>query len=87
MRPIDADVLKWYKCETCEQRERCEDNETVCSEIADIDEQPTIDVMPMKHGHWKFGCICSECENVNGELSTDYCPNCGARMDGDMKGV
>lgn len=38
---------------------------------------------PVKHAHWECGCICSECECVNGERGTDYCPHCGARMDGD----
>ena len=40
---------------------------------------------PVKHGHWECGWICSECECTNGELGTDYCPHCGARMDGDTK--
>lgn len=50
MRPIDADDLKRYICETCEQHERCKDTENVCSTIADIDEQPTIEAEPVKHG-------------------------------------
>lgn len=38
---------------------------------------------PVKHAHWECGWICSECECANGERGTDYCPHCGARMDGD----
>ena len=58
-----------------------------------IDEQPTIDAVPVRHGRWmprEEGMVypfwerypCSEC----GEHSDDkrYCPNCGARMDKDV---
>lgn len=59
-----------------------------------IESAPTID--PVKHGKWiynlpKFTWIgnaidyrrwkCSECEEGS-ENNSDYCPNCGARMDG-----
>lgn len=50
MRLIDADALKEYKCSICDNRERCEDREQVCSEIAEIDEQPTIEAELVKHG-------------------------------------
>lgn len=46
-----------------------------------IDEQPTIDAVPVVHGYWKNNnrCIsCSECGN-NG-IETDFCPHCGAKM-------
>jgi hypothetical protein len=46
-----------------------------------------------KHGHWKgkslagyctvrCSCICSVCKNSQ-EYETKYCPECGAKMDGD----
>ncbi len=53
---------------------------------------PTEDVMPVKHGHWakeNLGIIirwnCSACWNCYylGEPKAKYCPNCGAKMDGD----
>lgn len=57
---------------------------------------PATDVEPVKHGHWirkliynKFGScigsmmICSECNKDNKyDKRMDYCPNCGAKMDG-----
>lgn len=53
--------------------------------------QPTADVAPVRHGRWietKNGFHCSNCKRKPGKhptkrgvLLSDYCPNCGARMD------
>lgn len=93
MRLIDADALKKDMCSTCDNRERCEDREQVCSEIANIDEQPTIEAEPLKHGRWVPCGDYAKCSICNGSSGrqfdgvepvprfTAYCPNCGARMD------
>ena len=62
-----------------------------------IDAVPTADVVPVKHGHWISlddyfeDAECSECGDalVIGDCSFNdfcecynYCPNCGAKMDG-----
>ena len=57
----------------------------------DIDEAPTVDAVEVVHGRWIFGTSnhrewmkCSEClvsQTPTGVFS--YCPNCGAKMDGD----
>ena len=43
------------------------------------------DVAPVRHGKWlhrKNGvAYCSECEVDTVEDETEYCPNCGAKMD------
>lgn len=51
-------------------------------------EAPTIDVAPVVHGRWimhddEFGLTC-ECSACHIETMGDgnYCPNCGAKMDG-----
>ena len=49
------------------------------------------DVEPVKHGHWiecNYGLTfeCSECKYPTEYSLTDYCPNCGAKMDGDPYG-
>ena len=51
-------------------------------------EAPTIDVAPVRHGWWimhddEFGLTC-ECSVCHIETMGDgnYCPNCGAKMDG-----
>ena len=53
---------------------------------------PTIEQPAQKHGRWLDG-ICTNCgvealEYVDEEgdwlvYTTDYCPNCGAKMDGE----
>ena len=45
------------------------------------------DVEPINHGNWVYGEYdiphCSECGNeVMPDKISNYCPNCGAKMDG-----
>ena len=63
-----------------------------------IKKQPTIAVEPVKHGRWidaypdiepnpmfMYG-ICSECGFEQGiSKYLNYCPNCGANMDGECE--
>lgn len=44
--------------------------------------QHTVDAMPVNHGRWE-DLICSVCGNLGWDYEDAYCPNCGARMDGD----
>lgn len=60
---------------------------------------PTIEAEPVKYGKWEFGkrreefveAECTACGGVllvkwYSELSVyKYCPNCGARMDGEQE--
>lgn len=56
-----------------------------------IEMQPAADVAPVRHGRWtspavgKYGCVCLVCKKQS-DNDFDYCPNCGARMDGEEKG-
>ena len=54
-----------------------------------VERLPVAYVVPVKHGHWIDNkhtdtVICSECKCVFTD-ETNYCPNCGARMDGGEK--
>lgn len=58
--------------------------------LADV---PTVDAVEVVHGRWiEFNSFmtCSECDTdwYYGDNDTDrfdYCPNCGAKMDGERK--
>ena len=62
-----------------------------------INDQPAADAVEVVHGRWEksnyhgFLC-CSECKDVYidktwfGGGKWNYCPNCGAKMDGDGNG-
>ena len=89
VRLIDAEALKNYMCSTCPNKERCEDTEQVCSAILDVDEQPTIEAQPVKHGRWEHGecsvCGASPLDHVSGDMYVEvdyypnYCPSCGSQ--------
>ena len=51
-----------------------------------IDDVPTADVQPVRHGRWLYDegdFDCSECDGIVERRVYNYCPWCGAKMDGD----
>ena len=60
-----------------------------------IKEQPTADVQEVRHAKWELidecaneGVYCSNCHKkvyrakyANQKVKSNYCPNCGAKMD------
>lgn len=61
-------------------------------EVAVSDILNALDVQPVKHGYWTdlnndaiFHYECSCCKEHT-EWHEKYCPNCGARMDGESNG-
>lgn len=63
--------------------------ETIVECLEDLSSSMDIAVQPVKHGRWIINSDgyypqCSECMNEpQGRIMTNFCPNCGARMDGD----
>ena len=70
--------------------------------LSKINEAPTADVAEVKHGEWlyrhehaTYSChsiriVCNECNHYFARLDGEnfkYCPNCGAKMDGQKEGT
>jgi hypothetical protein len=61
-------------------------------EIEEVRERFGIEFAEVKHGRWisskkhLFGKqendVCSNCRSATGIVNFNYCPNCGAKMDG-----
>ena len=53
-----------------------------------IKEMPTVDAVEVVHGQWKRTPVserlyCGVCDSLpECQLETNYCPHCGAKMDG-----
>lgn len=85
MRPIDADELHPIELDLM-----------LAVPYEDIKDAPTVDTVEVVHGHWNCNVLfygthtCSNCgkdpihyDGRTGyvEILSDYCPNCGAKMD------
>lgn len=95
MRLIDADKFEAVLiCGTEGHEDTFDDG--ICYMLNRIDEAPTIDAEPVKHGHWidrptgRYGkmqswcSVCGEHSGIGGIVSNRHkprCPNCGAKMD------
>lgn len=80
-RCIDADSMRdeWL-------HNKQNENIYCANDVLDsIDEQPTVDVEPVRHGKWVMNNnvpVCSLCRNARILVITAFCPHCGAKMDG-----
>ena len=74
-------------------------DETCSAVVCDFEAIPAADVAPVVHGRWEYipqtlntlsQLRCPFCRWWSLDPSIDgaynYCPNCGARMDGDSNG-
>ena len=66
----------------------------VISIMMTIQEQPTVDAQPVRHGQWEYATVvdegfwrCSNCgtpsEAIGAKKLYKYCPFCGAKMGED----
>lgn len=93
MRLIDGDALNAYLQD--EYHGAISDSELKVYQIMRlIDNAPTID--PVRRGRWKHRRFsaklpgsherrCVACENWSLEHDKKFCPNCGARMEGERE--
>lgn len=98
MRLIDADALKerlfgYYECVNPNTAKETYRGETLMAyEVADmiddcVDDAPTIEAEPVKHGRWKRtsdgAAFCTACKRKMNpsQYGYGYCGLCGARMD------
>lgn len=96
MRLIDAEKLCLHLADIQLANRGWKDDycEVLDDIISIIDEQTTIEEEPVRHGEWiepeeytgHTEWHCSYCGDVVyticGYPSADYCPNCGAKMEG-----
>ena len=90
--------IRFY-CLDCESLKRygdaCCDSCGIGDALYIIDDQPAADVVEVRHGEWISDDAdiifhCSECDTQvstswDYESDWDYCPNCGAKMDGKRR--
>ena len=58
--------------------------------LSEIEYAPTVDAVPVVSGRWNdvdYGLAyqCSVCGHSTEWQLSDYCPNCGAKMDGERE--
>lgn len=95
-RLIDANALIYWLTKATGFRTNCEDCTSIDCLDCIIDEAiknaPTIEAKPVVHGRWisknphgyEWVFVCSNCDYIDGYPFNDrsnYCPNCGAKMD------
>lgn len=100
MRLVDASkyaeeirlIMRCWNCSPClspSEAKRAIDNLRVA--LNTLDDMPTIDAEPVKHGKWE-NCYqdnvvtCSFCKEEHylgtyHQFAKNYCSNCGAKMD------
>ena len=70
---------------------------TFCEASLTAKKMPTVDAVEVVHGEWyrpkewsakTYRRLCTNCQDVSyfcGNGNYNYCPNCGAKMDGEVK--
>ena len=90
-RLIDYDEFKWQLTHWRDNEGWSHQIDKMVFNLMELDEAmektPTVD--PIKHGHWimklnGYG-TCSNCKkcslDIMGGVHSNFCPNCGAKMD------
>lgn len=94
VRLIDANALEQIFCNGLERTQRSVVNSkakelaeiTLCWCLKKLSKAPTVDAVEVVHSkwlrHWN-NYICDSCRSYQ-FFKSNYCPECGAKMDGDL---
>ena len=94
MDEFRAYMVDRYDSEKCISEENCKACDSPCLWWRKVNEAPTVDAVEVVRGRWKryidededvHYYTCSVC-NYMAIPRYKYCPNCGAKMDGDGNG-
>lgn len=90
-----VESIDWYSVRRGELITGAESSENALYKANDIysaiDNAPTADVAPVRHGRWECSEPCPVCgkdkfkglyADIWADWEPPYCPNCGAKMDG-----
>ena len=99
-RLIDANAIPWEEHYVPDGDTQWEYKKELCVCKPTIDKMPAVDAVEVVHGEWIrneddecYWYTCSECaeypmrDRWGEEKLTDYCPHCGAKMDGGNDGA
>ena len=86
-----ARKLKYAHCTDCNVVQQIQCSACWVNDVLELLEGDSVDTVEVVHGRWITPFLtpwcfkCSECRTHH-DTASNYCPNCGAKMDGDGNG-
>ena len=95
---ISREAAKDEMCERCSNVLMCTRSDNDCPIKRGLNSIPAADVVEVRHGEWvevdgddvRRLCECSICHDwvmIDYSYIANYCPHCGAKMDGGQDDV
>jgi hypothetical protein len=57
-------------------------NKVAAALVKLVENATSVDAEVVRHGRWEHGMQCPYCKQID-LTKPNYCPNCGAKMDGE----